>query len=432
MGGRGWLRHLCAAVVVLASVEFVVATIGVQVENLPPRTDFASYYLAADLARAHCSPYDPAVLAAAGRAIGFTHDQYPFLYPPPFVWAMQPLASLSYPRARQVWMLLETLALFVALGMTLRLVRELAVRLGVEDPRLLWVLAAAFVPAALNSSSVHSDIRFGSVGILLFLSLASCSWALLVRRPFLGGLALAAAAVVKLVPLLFLPYVWWRGARRMAAVALGVVVVLGAFSTAHFGFRIWGEWLRHAVIEPLGAPNGWAHNQSLDAFLLRLFEPAAVFAVPAEAPAAQRFLSLGLSLLVAVATGGVLVRNARSAREPAANAVRLPLEIGFLILALLVLMKIAWVHTLAGMLFVWPVLMVFIWRAAETGAPWAKRAGLAACGGFFLSSAHFPVLWGDRLARWPWVVLTGIHLAGLIVLWGVAAFLLRRGHHAIR
>ena len=410
----------------LSAVEFVVATTGVQIQQLPARTDFASYYLAAKLARAHRSPYDPAVLAASGHALGFAHDQYPFLYPPPFAWAMQPVARLSYPRARQVWMLLGTVALFAALGLTLRVARTLAARLGVEDPRLLWVLAAAFVPAALNSTSVHNDIRSGSVGILLFLTLVAAMGALLERRAWAGGVALAAAAVVKLVPLVLVPYVWWRASRRAAGVAAGLLALACGAATVHFGTGIWGDWLRHAVLSPLGTPNGWAHNQSLDAFLLRLFVPAALVAVPAEAPAAPRILSLALSLGLAGATVGMLVQSARAQRTAALDAARMPLEFCFLTLALLVLMKITWVHTLAGMLFVWPILMVVIWRAAEEDAPWSRATGLLACVGFFLSSAHFPVLWGERLACWPWILLTGVHLTGLLILWGVSAFLLRR------
>ena len=208
-------------------------------------------------------------------------------------------------------------------------------------------------------------------------------------------------------------------------VAVGVLAAVCAAATLHFGAGIWADWWRHAVLAPLGTPNGWAHNQSLDAYLLRLFVPGAVSAVPAHAPAAPRILSLSLSLGVAAATVWILVKSARARLAPPLEAARVPLELGFLVLASLMLMKITWVHTLAGMLFLWPVLMVTIWRAAEQGAPWARAAGVLACTGFFLSSAHLPILWGDRLDRWPWVLLTGAHLAGLLVLWGAAAFLLR-------
>src|SRR5512141_2482185 len=146
------LRALCALVIVLASAEFLIATIGVQIQQLPARTDFGSYYLAGVLAREHVSPYDAAQLAARGRAIGLDYDQFPFLYPPPFALAMQPLAHLSYARARQIWMLIDALALGLALFVTARVVRRQATALGVQDPRSIWVLLAAFIAASLNST----------------------------------------------------------------------------------------------------------------------------------------------------------------------------------------------------------------------------------------------------------------------------------------
>jgi hypothetical protein len=230
--------------------------------------------------------------------------------------------------------------------------------------------------------------------------------------------------VVKLVPLALLPYAWWRGARRAAGIALAVLALACVAATWHFGRGIWADWLHFAVLAPLGAANGWAHNQSLDAYVLRLWMPSAVLVLPVQAPVAQRVLSLALSLVLAAATVWVLAHSKRAAGETTQSAARLPLEVGLLTLALLMLMKITWVHTLAGMLFVWPVMMVTIWRAAERGRAWSRRAAVAACAGFFLSAAHLPILWGTHFAHYPLVILTGAHLAGLLLLWGVAAFLM--------
>ena len=63
----------------------------------------------------------------------------------------------------------------------------------------------------------------------------------------------------------------------------------------------------------------------------------------------------------------------------------LPVEMGAVWLAVLAVMRLTWVQTLASMLFVGPALLVVILRAAEREACW--RAGVAACVGFFLSSA---------------------------------------------
>ena len=70
-----------------------------------------------------------------------------------------------------------------------------------------------------------------------------------------------------------------------------------------------------------------------------------------------------------------------------------------MLLAVLALMKLTWVQTLTAMLFVWPVLMTAVLRAAELERPWARRAGGWACIGFFLSSAHVPILWARPAPR---------------------------------
>src|SRR5262245_66275353 len=126
------VRRLCVAIMLTAAAEFVIATTGVQIRHLPHSTDFATYYLAGAQAREHRSPYDCEAIARRGRDLGFDYDQFPFLYTPAFALAMQPLARLDYPRARQVWMLLETACLLGAMAIVTRVVRRQASWLGVE------------------------------------------------------------------------------------------------------------------------------------------------------------------------------------------------------------------------------------------------------------------------------------------------------------
>jgi alpha-1,2-mannosyltransferase len=420
------LRRLCIAVVGLSVAEFLIATTGVQIRRLPISTDFATYYLAGAQARDGLSPYDQHAIAARGRALGFGYDQFPFLYPPPFALAMQPLARLAYPRARQVWMAISTASLLALLGVVWLLLRRQAAALGLHEGRYTWILFAAFVPAALNSTSVHNDVRAGSVGCLLGLALA---WAALgVRRGGAErgwaagaagtGAALALATLVKLTPLVFVAWAAWRGARRAALVALGLLALAMLAALAHWGAGIVPDHLARALLPSALAEAPRTMNQSLDGFLSRLFVPSEVVASPFDAPGFKRLVSVLLSIAIGLATLQPLRRADRA-------AALLPVEMGAVLLALLVLMKLTWMHTLAALLFVWPVLMLAIVRAAERGAPWAARAGLAACSGFFLSSAHLPILWA-ALQRGPAVVLTGAHLAGMLLLWGVALVVLQR------
>jgi hypothetical protein len=431
-----WLRRLCLFVIVVATAEFVIATTGVQIHRLPSSTDFASYYLAGAQARDSLSPYDRSAIAARGHALGFEYDQFPFLYPPPFALAMQPLAALSYPHARQVWMVLATLALLGAIAATAALAFRQARVLGIEDPRRVWIVLAAFVPSALNSTSVHNDIRAGSVGCLLFLLLALAARLVVAISPAgegrngtpprqrsgrggaALGLLLALATIAKLTPFVFVPWSAWRGARRAAVIALGLLVVSMVGPLAHWGVGIVPDYLNHVVVPSIRDEVAPPMNQSLDAFLSRLLVPSAAIDAPFDAPALKGVLSLGLGIALAAATLLLLLRR----RVPAGL---LPVEMGLVLLATLALMKLTWVQTLAAMLWVWPVVMLAVLRAAERGAPWARRVGLVACAGFFLSSAHVPILW-EPLRHGLAVLVTGVHLIGILALWSACFEVLRR------
>ena len=282
----GRLHRLCIFIVAAAGAEFVIATTGVQIGNLPPSTDFASYYLAGAQTRDHLSPYDRDAIAARGHALGFAHDQFPFLYPPPFALAMQPLARISYPRARQLWLLLCTADVGIALAVTGSLLRRQAAALALVETRYVWVLFAAFVPAALNSTSVHNDIRAGSVGVLLYMMLAIATVQFLQtsrRReqgavegwaggPILGA-ALAVATLAKLTPLFLLPYVFWRGARRGAGMAVLLLTVSMVPAFVHWGPGIAADYLQHAILPSVHDEVAPPMNQSLDAYLSRLLVP---------------------------------------------------------------------------------------------------------------------------------------------------------------
>jgi hypothetical protein len=418
------VRRLCAAVVALAAAEFLIATVVVQWRHLPPSTDFATYYLAGAQARDGQSPYDRAALATRGRALGFTYDQFPFLYPPPFALAMQPLARLSYTRARQVWLAVATAAFLAALAMTLRLVRAQARRAGLRNADVVWIVSAALVPTALNSTSVHNDIRAGSVGSILFLCAATVAWAALpnargggARRDAALAAALAGAALVKLVPVVWIPWAAWRGRRRAAAWACVALVIALVPAVVHWGADIVPTWV-HALVPGMRDDVSLPMNQSLAAAVSRFFVPSRWVEPPFTAPRVALVVSW---LLSAAIVGGTL----RALVRPRPDPQLVPVEFGYVVLAMLLVMKLTWVQTLCTMLFVWPALMIVLVAAAERDLPWARRAGLVACLGYFLSSAHFPILWAS-LRHGPAVALTTVHTLGLLLLWGVCGAVLRR------
>lgn len=407
---RRAIRWLCIGIACVAVAEFLIATTGVQIRRLPPSTDFASYYLAGAQALDRSSPYDRAAIAARGHALGFAHDQFPFLYPPPFALAMQPLARLPYPRARQIWMLIGTAALLAGLAATWALMRQLSRRLQLRDTGVVWLIGAAFVAMALNSTSVHNDVRAGSVGTILFAAIAFTAYVLVRGRGLqsVAGAALAFATWSKLTPAALIPYCLWRGARRAAAVAIVLLALSMLPALVHWGPGIVADYWRQGLAPSLRDEVAPPMNQSLDAFLSRLLVPSAVVAAPFAAPGLKNILVIALGLLLAV---GVLQRLRARRRAPEL----LPVELGLVVIAILILMKLTWVHTLSAMLWVWPALMLPLQRAQENGAPWARRTALIACAGFFLAAAHVPILW-PPLRHGPAVLVTGVHLFGLLLL----------------
>ncbi|MFQ5599722.1 MAG: glycosyltransferase 87 family protein, partial [Candidatus Krumholzibacteriia bacterium] len=305
----------------------------------------------------------------------------------------------------------------LGIGATALLMRRQTERLGMKERRFYWIVLAAFVPAALNSTSVHNDVRAGSVGIVLYLALVLVAWGMMSRTSWLTGAAVALAALVKLAPAVAVLYVARRGARRAALLAAVLLVVSMLPALLHWGWGIVPDYLQSALLPSLGAEHPRPMNQSLDAMLSRLFIPSPLVRSPFDLPWLKHALSASLSIVILVLTLGTLRARRR-------HVALLPVELGLVILAVLILMKLTWVHTLAAMLFVWPFLMLAILRAAERSAAWAVRAGVWACIGFFLSSAHVPILW-QGLRHGPWVLVISVHLLGLLILWAVSRQVLR-------
>lgn len=417
-----WLRRLCLFVVGIATAEFLVATIGVQIQRLPPSTDFASFYLAGAQTQDGLSPYDRDAIVSRGHALGFSHEQFPFLYPPPFALGMQTLSRMPYPRARQVWMLLAAFELLAGLWLVWLISRRQATALGLGERRYLWILFAAFVPAALNSTSVHNDVRAGSVGCLLFLLVSMFTYAFMDpprrRDAWVAGGALAAAVLAKLAPVLLVPYAAWRGRKLAALLACGFLALTMLPALAHWGWAIVPDYIEHAIAPSLTHEVAPPMNQSLDAVLSRWLVQGDVVHAPLHLPLLKRVLS-------ALGTLAILAFTARALRPRPRGAGLLPVEIGYIVLAMLLVMKLTWVQTLTAMLGVWPALMLAILRAAEREAAWARRAGVLACSGFWLSAAHVPILWGP-LRHGAGIAVTGVHFYGVLLLWLVCGSVLRR------
>lgn len=212
---------------------------------------------------------DLAVYRAAGRAVvhrhsvfgSYVHDQLrlplPFIYPPFAALLAAPFSWLTEKTANLAW----TAATVVVLAAVVRVCfAPLVRRFGRAAPFALVLILAAV--AAL--SPVEDHLRFGQVGIPL---MACCIFDCMVEHPrWPRGALVGLASAVKLVPAIFIPYLWFSGRRRAAGVA---TATFGALTLIGFVVTPGDSWdfFHSKVFEPT-SPTFFS-NQSLEGILQR-------------------------------------------------------------------------------------------------------------------------------------------------------------------
>ena len=175
-------------------------------------------------------------------------------WPPVFSLLCVPLTLLAKPSvylARGVWILLNFGVLLLVLRMIARLVykRDLGLRAEPRDSISL-ADAALLVPLLLTSRFVFSNFEHLQVNIILFALALGGLYLQATRRELAGGVALGCAAALKVMPILFLPYLLyrkrWRASLSMAvttlALSLSPALAFGSHRFHNY-YAAWGESL---------------------------------------------------------------------------------------------------------------------------------------------------------------------------------------------
>ena len=207
-----------------------------------------------------------------------------FTYPPAAALFAVPLALMPWPAAQLVWVPFVYVPLAVVIWYAFA---PLLHRAGRLRPALFAVVFAA----CAYLFPLRDEMRFGQVDMaLLALAVADCAAS---RPRWPRGALVGLATAIKLVPGVFIVYLWLSG-RRRAAVTAAIVAVAGTL----------GAWLllpydsmtywTSAVFDSgrLGSNSGTS-DQSLRGLLLRLFLPGPlpwpIWAVAAAAVAVAGF-----------------------------------------------------------------------------------------------------------------------------------------------
>ena len=182
-----------------------------------------------------------------------------YRYPPAFLFAFAPFATLPYGVAVFAWATLKGLTLAILLKVLARRLRERG-----SVPR--WLLFSATVGVFL-----YMDVRYANAQSLIFaLTAAALLW--FETRPVVAASALGAAIAFKVWPLAFVPYLAALGRWRVAGLTLLIAGAVTAAPIAYFGWPDFGNLMRAWFWQEQGlaAANGAAGpSQSLLGILSR-------------------------------------------------------------------------------------------------------------------------------------------------------------------
>ena len=242
-----------------------------------------------------------------------------FTYPPVAAIFAVPFAMLPWPAAQWVWTGFIYVPLAITVWFAFRPLRERAGRYGPAVCAIAFAVGAYLFP-------MRDQMRFGQVDILLAaMCVADCA----ARNPrWPRGALIGLATALKLVPGVFIIYLWLSGRRRAArtAVIAAVAWTAGAFLLLPRDSLYY--WTR-GIFDPgrLGSNTGTS-NQSLRGLLLRFF-------LPSHAPG---LLWLAVAVVVAVFGFAAARRVAAGGHEMAGVAITGLLAV--------LLSPVAWIHHL--------------------------------------------------------------------------------------
>jgi alpha-1,2-mannosyltransferase len=238
---------------------------------------------------------DLAVYRAGGLITRHVSPPYnPHAYAPLYTWHGPNAVSFTYSPFAAIVFAVGSLLPWTALrwAMTLASLAALALSvwltfgaLGYYNRRVRAGATLLVTAAALLTEPVQQNLALGQINVLLMLLIAVDL--LLPRQHWWNGIGIGVAAGIKLIPLIFIPYLLLTGRFRQAAVAAGTFVAtigLGYLILPHDSSKYWREglFLKANRIVFLGTRG----NQSLRGIVTRFADSVAGGSTPWLAAAA--------------------------------------------------------------------------------------------------------------------------------------------------
>ena len=193
----------------------------------------------------------------------------PFTYPPFSTLLFWPLSWLPTGAAGVVWAVVNLASLTVILAVTMLVV---APELRSEGEGVPWATVMMLLGPAVLLEPVMLDLSFGQINLVL-VALVLTDLTTRIRiggRELPRGIGVGVAAAIKLVPVIFIPYLLVTRQRRAALTASlsAAVCTLAAFAVNPSAS--WSFWTRYVTDQSRIGTVTYISNQSLEGALDRL------------------------------------------------------------------------------------------------------------------------------------------------------------------
>ena len=334
-----------------------------------------------------------------GKRHDFRHPKF-YLYPPPFAIAFVPLTYLPLHWAARLWGVLNAAAMLAALALVVR-------RTAPPEWRAWIAFLVAGAAAAFWQPGAWGT-ELGQNSPMLFLLWMTLPGLLLARRDTAAGLVLGALILVKLSPVVIVPWLLWRGHRKVVLAAAITVPLLLLAGLPFTGFdEVRTYFLR--IVPLLSRGTAFFGNQSLLGVALRLTgRYDAILAEPGSLHGVMQ------AAYLAAACALLAVQCLAMRRRGPASEYRLLREFGAWTLFLLLINSVSWVHHHVSAAFPLALALAGGTRACGRGRERVARVALVCACGALMGAPFLPSPWIGAHSRSLWISLP---FFGTLALW---------------
>lgn len=295
--------------------------------------------------------YQAALVLRRGEDIYHAGISPLYVYPPTLAVLVVPLSFLQADHATILWKLSQYACLMLA-GVLL---------VNLLPPRARPLVGGLLMLGWLTSP-FRDEVHFGESNSLVLALVVGSVW-LIARTQSeqparirlslaLAGFLLALAVSIKVLPVLLVALLWWRGPRVVAAAATGGFALLQLLTLAVVPATAY-YWL---VEFPglFGQAFPFPDNQSLNAVIARALLPTDPTQPPtqlADGAAVRPVLTWAANLTVLAAAAWVLwsSRRVTTAHDYAGRNIGLLLQVGLVLLTTHLVSGSTWVHHLVAL-----------------------------------------------------------------------------------